>query len=266
MKHPEPDSSEMTFFEHLDALRPHLVRGALAIVLIGIAAFLCKGFIIDTVLFGPRQADFPTNRLLSWIGAEWAHLAEWLNATLGTSFDTSVASFEIAPDRFQVINTSLAGQYNLHMKISLVAGIALAMPYVLWEFWQFVRPALTPREIAGTRWFVTAVSGCFFTGLLFGYYLSTVIVVSMACAFMFELPLLIYFLSRMGIVSAAFLKRYRRHAFVILLVISAIITPPDIFSLVLVIIPLYGLYELSIRLAEHIERKHPHTTVPDGED
>ena len=294
MKHPEPDSSEMTFFEHLDALRPHLVRGALAIVLIGIAAFLCKGFIIDTVLFGPRQADFPTNRLLSWIGAEWAHLAEWLNATLGTSFDTSVASFEIAPDRFQVINTSLAGQFNLHMKISLVAGIALAMPYVLWEFWQFVRPALTPREIAGTRWFVTAVSGCFFTGLLFGYfimvplsinffanyqvspeitnmidigdYLSTVIVVSMACAFMFELPLLIYFLSRMGIVSAAFLKRYRRHAFVILLVISAIITPPDIFSLVLVIIPLYGLYELSIRLAEHIERKHPHATVPDDED
>ena len=132
MKHPELDSSEMTFFEHLDALRPHLVRGALAIVLIGIAAFLCKGFIIDTVLFGPRQADFPTNRLLSWIGTEWAHMAEWLNATLGTSFDTSVASFEIASDRFQVINTSLAGQFNLHMKISLVAGIALAMPYVLW--------------------------------------------------------------------------------------------------------------------------------------
>lgn len=285
MKQTESDSSEMTFFEHLDALRPHLVRGALAIVLIGIAAFLCKNFIIDTVLFGPKDADFPTNRMLSWIGAEWAHIAGWLNSTLGTSFDTDVATFEIASDRFQVINTSLAGQFNLHMKISLVAGIALAMPYVLWEFWRFVRPALTPREIAGTRWFVTAVSGCFFTGLLFGYYimvplsinffanyqvspeitnmidigdyLSTVIVVSMACAFMFELPLLIYFLSRMGIVSAIFLKHYRRHAFVILLVISAIITPPDIFSLILVVIPLYGLYELSIRLAERIERNRP---------
>lgn len=283
MKHAEQESSEMTFFEHLDALRPHLVRGALAIVIVGIAAFLCKHLIIDTVLFGPKNAYFPTNRMLSWIGAEWAHLAAWLNTTLGTSFDTDVAAFQIASDRFQVINTSLAGQFNLHMKISLVAGIALAMPYVLWEFWRFVRPALTPREIAGTRWFVASVSLCFFAGLLFGYfimaplsinffanyqvspeitnmidigdYLSTVIVVSMACAFLFELPLLIYFLTRMGLVSAAFLKRYRRHAFVVLLIISAIITPPDIFSLILVVAPLYGLYELSIRLAARIERR-----------
>ena len=272
MKHAEQESSEMTFFEHLDALRPHLVRGALAIVIVGIAAFLCKHLIIDTVLFGPKNADFPTNRMLSWIGAEWAHLAAWLNATFGSAFD-----------RFQVINTSLAGQFNLHMKISLMAGIALAMPYVLWEFWRFVRPALTPREIAGTRWFVASVSLCFFAGLLFGYfimaplsinffanyqvspeitnmidigdYLSTVILVSMACAFLFELPLLIYFLTRMGLVSAAFLKRYRRHAFVVLLIISAIITPPDIFSLILVVAPLYGLYELSIRLAARIERR-----------
>ncbi len=279
------DTSEMTFFEHLDALRPHLVRGALAIVVLGIAAFLCKGFIVDTVLFGPKSAGFPTNRLLEWIGTEWARLAEWLNATAGTSFNTDVAALRIASERFQVINTSLAGQFNLHMKISLVTGLAVAMPYVLWEFWRFVRPALTPREIAGTRWFVASVSGCFFTGLLFGYfimvplsinffanyqvsaeitnmidigdYLSTVIVVTMACAFVFELPVLIYYLTRMGIVTSAFLKRYRRHAFVVLLVISAIITPPDIFSLILVILPLYGLYEVSIRLAERIERRHP---------
>lgn len=279
------DTSEMTFFEHLDALRPHLVRGALAIVVLGIAAFLCKGFIVDTVLFGPKSTGFPTNRLLEWIGTEWARLAEWLNATAGTSFNTDVAALRIASERFQVINTSLAGQFNLHMKISLVTGLAVAMPYVLWEFWRFVRPALTPREIAGTRWFVASVSGCFFTGLLFGYfimvplsinffanyqvsaeitnmidigdYLSTVIVVTMACAFVFELPVLIYYLTRMGIVTSAFLKRYRRHAFVVLLVISAIITPPDIFSLILVILPLYGLYEVSIRLAERIERRHP---------
>lgn len=279
------DTSEMTFFEHLDALRPHLVRGTLAIVVLGIAAFLCKGFIVDTVLFGPKSAGFPTNRLLEWIGTEWARLAEWLNATAGTSFNTDVAALRIASERFQVINTSLAGQFNLHMKISLVTGLAVAMPYVLWEFWRFVRPALTPREIAGTRWFVASVSGCFFTGLLFGYfimvplsinffanyqvsaeitnmidigdYLSTVIVVTMACAFVFELPVLIYYLTRMGIVTSAFLKRYRRHAFVVLLVISAIITPPDIFSLILVILPLYGLYEVSIRLAERIERRHP---------
>ncbi len=288
MTRPDADPSEMTFFEHIDALRPHLVRGALVIVLIGIAAFFCKHFIIDTVLFGPKDPEFPTNRMLAWIGAEWAHVAAWLNSTLGTSFGTDVAVFRIDPERFSVINTSLAGQFNLHMKISLVAGIALAMPYVLWEFWRFVRPALTPREVAGTRWFVASVSGCFFAGLLFGYfimvplsinffanyqvspeitnmidigdYLSTVIVVSMACAFLFELPLLIYFLSRMGIVTAAFLKRYRRHAFVVLLIVSAIITPPDIFSLILVVVPLYALYELSIRLAARIERKRVRET------
>ncbi len=274
----------MTFFEHLDALRPHLMRGAMAIVLIGVVAFLCKGLIIDTVLFGPKSADFPTNRMLTWIGAEWAQAAQWLNAVLGTSFDTDAAVFSIGDDRFSVINTSMAGQFNLHMKISLMVGIAMAMPYALWEFWRFVRPALTPREIAGTHSFVLWVSVCFFSGLLFGYfvmtplsinffanyqasesivnmidisdYLSTVVVVSMACAFMFELPLLIYFLTRMGLVSARFLRKYRKHAFVILLVVAAIITPPDIFSLVLVILPLSGLIELSIKLATRIERRH----------
>ena len=291
MKQEDTEPSEMTFFEHIDALRPHLVRGAMAIVIVGVIAFFCKHLIIDTVLFGPKSPEFPTNRMLVWVGGEWAQVAAWLNSTLGTSFNIDPGSFSIGADRFSVINTSLAGQFNLHMKISLVTGIALATPYVLWEFWRFVRPALTPQEIAGTNWFVFCVSLCFFSGLLFGYfimvplsvnffanyqasaeivnmidigdYLSTVIVVSMACAFMFELPLLIYFLTRMGIVSAGFLRRYRRHAFVVLLVIAAIITPPDIFSLVLVILPLYGLYELSIKLAARIERKQSRENLPE---
>lgn len=291
MKREDTEPSEMTFFEHIDALRPHLVRGAMAIVIVGVIAFFCKHLIIDTVLFGPKSPEFPTNRMLVWVGAEWAQIAAWLNSTLGTSLNIDPGSFSIGADRFSVINTSLAGQFNLHMKISLVTGIALATPYVLWEFWRFVRPALTPQEIAGTNWFVFCVSLCFFSGLLFGYfimvplsvnffanyqasaeivnmidigdYLSTVIVVSMACAFMFELPLLIYFLTRMGIVSAGFLRRYRRHAFVVLLVIAAIITPPDIFSLVLVILPLYGLYELSIKLAARIERKQSRENLPE---
>ena len=291
MKREDTEPSEMTFVEHIDALRPHLVRGAMAIVIVGVIAFFCKHLIIDTVLFGPKSPEFPTNRMLVWVGAEWAQIAAWLNSTLGTSLDVDPGSFTIGADRFSVINTSLAGQFNLHMKISLVTGIALATPYVLWEFWRFVRPALTPQEIAGTNWFVFCVSLCFFSGLLFGYfimvplsvnffanyqasaeivnmidigdYLSTVIVVSMACAFMFELPLLIYFLTRMGIVSAGFLRRYRRHAFVVLLVIAAIITPPDIFSLVLVILPLYGLYELSIKLAARIERKQSRENRPE---
>ena len=263
----------------------------MAIVVIGLVAFFCKSFIIDTVLFGPQSPDFPTNRMLTWVGAQWAHIAEWINGVLGTSFDSNPETFRIANDRFSIINTSLSGQFNLHMKISLVTGIALAMPYALWEFWRFVRPALTPKEIDGTHWFVFCVSLCFFSGLLFGYYvmaplsinffanyqasaaitnmfdisdyLSTVIVVSLACAFMFELPLLIYFLTRMGLVSATFLRKYRRHAFVVLLVVAAIITPPDIFSLVLVILPLYGLYELSIKLASRTERNRSHEDQPE---
>ena len=273
----------MTFFEHIDALRPHLVRGVMAIGVIGLVAFFCKSFIIDTVLFGPQSPDFPTNRMLTWVGTQWAHIAEWINGVLGTSLDADPATFRIANDRFSIINTSLSGQFNLHMKISLLTGLAMAMPYTLWEFWRFVRPALTQREIAATHRFVFWVSACFFTGLLFGYfvivplsvsffinyeasasivnmidvnqYLSTVIVASLASALVFQLPLLVYFLTRMGLVSSSFLKRYRRHAFVGLLVIAAIITPPDIFSLILVIIPLYWLYELSIRLSSRIERR-----------
>lgn len=285
MKKQDTEPSEMTFFEHIDALRPHLVRGVMAIVVIGLVAFFCKGFIIDTVLFGPQNPDFPTNRMLTWVGAQWAEIAGWLNGVLGTSLDADPAAFRIANDKFEIINTSLSGQFNLHMKISLLTGLALAMPYTLWEFWRFVRPALTPKEIQGTHLFVFWVSLCFFGGLLFGYYimaplsinffanyqasefitnmfdisdyLTTVFVVSIACAFMFELPLLIYFLTRMGLLSATFLRKYRKHAFVILLVVAAIITPPDIFSLVLVILPLYGLYELSIKLAERTERNRP---------
>ena len=125
MKREDTEPSEMTFFEHLDALRPHLVRGALAIVIVGLVAFFCKSLIIDTILFGPKDADFPTNRMLVWVGGEWAHIAAWLNDTLGTSFDADPAAFSIGGDRFSVINTSLSGQFNLHMKISLLTGLAM---------------------------------------------------------------------------------------------------------------------------------------------
>lgn len=273
----------MSFWDHFAALRPHLVRGAAAVVVIAVLAFLSKHFLIDTVLFGPKSADFPTNRFLLAAGQGLQTLCEWINSWSGLALGVNTDAFDVSNLNFNVINTSLAGQFNLHMKISFITGLVLAMPYVLWEFWRFVKPALTEREIAATHRFVFWASFFFFLGLLFGYfvlvplsvsffinyqasasivnlidvgeYLSTVLVASLASALVFQLPLLIYFLTRMGLVSSAFLKRYRRHAFVGLLVIAAIITPPDIFSLVLVIIPLYWLYELSIRLSFRVERK-----------
>ncbi len=260
-------SDEMTFFEHIDALRPHLVRGVMALLVMMVVAFLAKKFIIDWVLMGPQSPDFPTNRFLCYM----SHLL--MN-------DDTLCINQV---KFNMVNTALSGQFNLHMQVAMVAAVVVAVPYLLWELWRFVLPALTPRERHKSRMFVFYVSLCFFTGLLFGYYiitplsisffvtyqasaeitnmidvksyLSTVLHVSLACAIVFQLPLLVYFLTKMGLITTSFLKRYRRHAIVLLTILSAIITPPDLFSLVLVVIPLYALYELSIYLASKVERK-----------
>lgn len=258
---------EMTFFEHVEALRPHLVRGVLALLIVMVAAFLGKKFVIDLILMGPQSPDFITNRLL-------CDISHWLLN------DNTLCINQV---KFNMVNTSLAGQFNLHMQVALVTAIVVAVPYLLWEIWRFVLPALTPYERRKSRMFVVYVSLCFFIGLCFGYflivplsinflagyqaspditnmidvrsYLSTVLTVSLACAVVFQLPLLIYFLARMSLITSAFLKRYRRHAIVVLAILSAIITPPDLFSLVLVVIPLYGLYEYSIVVAKGVERR-----------
>ncbi len=258
--------TEMTFFEHVEALRPHLVRSIMALLIVMVVAFLGKTFVIDWILMGPQSPDFITNRLL-------CRISHWLmdNNTLC-----------INQVKFNMVNTSLAGQFNLHMTVTLATAIVVAVPYLLWEIWRFVVPALTPYERRKSRMFVLYVSLCFFAGLCFGYflivplsinflagyqaspeitnmidvksYLSTVLTVSIACAIVFQLPLLVYFLARMGLITSAFLKRYRRHAIVVLAIVSAIITPPDLFSLILVVIPLYGLYEYSIVVTRRVER------------
>lgn len=256
-------SSEMTFFDHLDALRPHLVRSALAIIVLAVTAFLLKNFIVDGILLGPQSPDFPTNRLLNSLGEKWG-----------------IEGLRVSDYSFDLINTAVAGQFNLHLKISFVAAFVSAVPYLMWELWRFVKPALTPSEKKATNLFVFWVSLCFFTGLLFGYfvisplainfllnytasaqisnmidissYLSTVMGTSVACGLVFQLPLLVWFLARMGIVTPGFMKKYRRHAIVVIAIFSAIITPPDLMSMVLVWIPFYGLYELSIGIATRV--------------
>ncbi len=262
----ENRADEMSFGEHIDALRPHLMRGAGAILLLAVAAFCCKDLLVDRLLFGPLRPDFPTNRLLAWLGQ------------LSGADGLNVQSAD-----FQLINTSVAGQFNLHLAVSLAAACAVGFPYLLWELWRFVRPALTAREARACRRFVGYVSAGFFVGLAFGYlliaplsiafltqyhvsgqianlidvhsYLSTVLNVSLACALVFQLPLLVYFLTRAGILTPDLLRRYRKHAVVALAILAAIITPPDAFSMVLVLLPLYGLYEASIRIAQKVERQ-----------
>ncbi len=261
----EHGANEMSFGEHLQALRPHLMRSAGAILLLAVAAFCCKNFLIDGLLFGPLRPDFPTNRLIAWLGAY-------------SPIDPS----NLQPTGLRLINTTVAGQFNLHLTVSLAAACTIGFPYLLWELWRFVRPALTGRERHACRRFVGYVSAGFFIGLAFGYlliaplsiafltqytvsdrvanlidvhsYLATVLNVSLACALVFQLPLLVWFLTQMGLLSAEWLRRYRRHAIVVLALLAAIITPPDAFSMMLVLLPLYGLYEASIRIAERTHR------------
>ncbi len=262
-----PEGGEMTFFEHLDALRPHVMRAVGSLLAITVLSFFfLRNFIIDHVLFGPASPGFVTNRLLARLGQL-----------------TGVEELAINQQMVHLVNTRMAGQFNLHMTVSLAAALVITVPYLLWELWRFVRPALSESERRGSNRFVTYVSVCFFAGIAFGYfiiapitvsfltgyrasesianlidvtsYLTTVITVSLACALVFQLPVLIYFLARMGIVNSGFLKKYRRHAIVLMVVLSAIITPPDLLSLVLVALPLILLYEFSIKIAIRMEKK-----------
>lgn len=262
----EIKSDEMTFFEHLDALRPHLFRSAAALFVIMVAAFLCKDFVIDTLLLGPQSPWFPTNRFFAWLAGATATPALAVNSV-----------------PLNMVNTVMAGQFNLHLKVSLWTAVVVTVPYMLWEIWSFVKPALTPAERRGTNKVVFYVSLCFFSGAAFGYmvicpltvnflgnyeasgmitnmidvnsYLSTVMNVTLATGVVFLLPLAAWVLARMGIITPAFMKRYRRHAIVVLAILAAVITPPDLFSMTLVLVPMYLLYEVSIGIAARVYRE-----------
>lgn len=256
----------MSFGDHLEALRPHLVRSVVAWLVLMVVAFCFKELLVDRLLLGPLRPDFPTNR---WLAALGQHLG--------------IEELAINSRGVELISTTMAGQFNLHLKLSMLAALTLAFPYMLWELWRFVKPALTPRELHACRHAVGCVSLGFFTGIAFGYfiiaplsinfltnyqvsfavenlidihsYLSTVIDISLACALLFQLPLAVYFLTRMGILSSTFMARYRRHAILLLAILSAIITPPDVFSMILVMLPLLLLYEGSISLARRVEKR-----------
>lgn len=257
-------SDEMSMWEHIEALRPHLVRSVCAVFIFFVLAFIFKGFIVDTLLMGPQSSDFPTNHLLNSLVERW-----------------NIEGVSVNGEAYDFINTSVAGQFNMHMRLSFVVALVLAIPWLLWELWLYVRPALRPSERKACRGFVFWACLCMGVGVLFGYYVmsplalnfllnyqlspslenmidigsyfSTVTSSVMACGLVFMLPLLMYFLAKMHLITSDFLRRYRRHAFFVLACFSAIITPPDVFSLMLVVLPLYMLYELGIVLTRRVE-------------
>jgi sec-independent protein translocase protein TatC len=260
------ENHEMSFLEHLEELRWHIIRSAAVIVIFSILAFIFKHLLFDVIIIGPSRSDFITNELL---------------CRLGKLMDTPGLCVDTKPMVLQSLE--MAGQFTAHIKISIIAGMILAAPYVVYEIWKFISPALNTKERKLAQGTVVAISFLFFLGVLFGYfvicplsirfllnykvsemaqnnirlmnYVSMVSSLSLAAGLIFELPVGVYILSKLGILTPAFLKKFRRHAIVVILLVAGIITPsPDIFSQVLVAIPLLFLYEVSIVVSKRTSR------------
>lgn len=265
-KKQDSEENEMSFWDHLEELRWHIMRSVMAILVLSIVAFLNRKFVFDYLILSPSKADFFTNRMLCKVG-EFLHLDAICMDQLN----------------LQIININMSGQFLTHMYISFITGLIVAFPFVLNEFWRFIRPALHKDEAKYSGGAVFVSSLLFFLGVLFSYflivpltinflgtyqvsdtvanqislqsYISTVISVIFAVGLVFELPILIYFLTKVGLITPSFMRKNRKYTLVVLLAVSAIITPPDVFSQVLVCIPLMGLYELSILVSDRIHKK-----------
>ena len=252
---------EMSFLDHLEELRWHLIRSVIAILIVAIVAFIFKDFIFDVLLFGPKQKDFITYR---WFCSISQTLCQ------GNSFCIDELPFRIQ-------SRTMAGQFSAHLWTSILAGFILAFPYIIFEFWKFISPGLYEKERKNARGFIFIASMLFFIGVLFGYYIVTPLSINflgnysvsseifndfdlssyigllrasvLAAGIIFELPIIVYFLTKVGIITPDFLRKNRKISLVVVLSLSAIITPPDIASQIIVSIPILVLYEVSILIS-----------------
>ncbi|MGE4586999.1 MAG: twin-arginine translocase subunit TatC [Mangrovibacterium sp.] len=257
---------EMSFLEHLEELRWHIIRAFLAVIVFSVAAFINKDLIFDKIILNPKTPGFWTNRM-------FARLADWMQTD----------AIRINNQEFELISINMSGQFMTHIWTSIIAGLIVASPYVIFEIWRFIRPALYDKERRYSAGAVFYMSFLFILGVLFGYYLivplsvhflgsysispnvtnqinilsyiNTVSSITLASGIIFELPVVVYFLSKVGILTPGMMIKYRRHSYVILLILSAIITPPDVFSQIMVCIPLAFLYEIGIVISARVNRK-----------
>lgn len=260
----EDPTNEMSFLDHLEELRWHLIRAVLAVVIAGGIAFLMKSFIFDVLLFGPSRGDFFSYDML-------CRISNYVGIDGGFCFEEMP---------FRIQSRTMGGQFSAHVWTSITAGFIIAFPYVIYEFWKFVAPAMHSDERKYAKGFIFITSLLFFIGVLFGYYVVTPLSINflgkyqvsetvfndfdlssyislvrasvLASGLIFELPIVIYFLTKVGVVTPDFLKKYRKYALVIVLILSAIITPPDIVSQIIVAIPVLILYEVSIFISKFI--------------
>lgn len=256
----------MGFVDHLEALRWHILRCIVAIAAGAIIAYLNIHFIFDQIILGPTREDFVSYTYLCQLGK--------LVGVEEMCLDGSVVRFQ---------NTKLAGQFMMSFSSAAMFGFIIAFPYIFWEFWRFVKPALKTGELKYARGMVFWGSVLFMLGIAFAYYIVVPFTVSffsqyvlsdqfeniitisdyydtindliLGTGVVFEIPILVYFLSRIGLLTPKLLKEKRRYAIVIILVLSALITPPDWFSIFLIFLPLYGLYEVSILVSARINRR-----------
>ncbi|WP_184546907.1 twin-arginine translocase subunit TatC [Mucilaginibacter sp. FT3.2] len=259
--------AEMSFFDHLEALRWHLIRSSIAIVIFTSVVFYFYDWIFDTIIMGPSKPTFWTYRMLCALG-DFLHRP----------------GFCIDKIHIQLINTDMAGQFTLQINSALIIGLTMGFPYLLFELWRFIRPALHEKERKAASGFVFYATALFIIGVLFGYYvitpesinflsgytvsasiqnlfdidsyLSSVSTLTLATGIVFELPILVYVLSSLGILTAKFMRETRRYAIVIIMIIAAVVTPtPDMLTMTIVSIPLFGLYEVGIIVSAVVEKR-----------
>ncbi len=262
--------AEMSFFDHIEVLRKHLLRALFVILVLTVGTFYFSNFIWHEIIMAPKEPSFWTYRMM-------CKLTEMFPSIIGQDF--CITKIEA-----KIINTEMAGQFTLLMNSSIIAGIMLGVPYILFEIWLFIKPALHEQEKKSARGFVMFASFLFALGVLFGYYivtplsvnflinftvssdientftissyLSTILTLTIGSGIIFQLPVVIFILSKLGVMTPKFMRQNRRYAVVLTLVVAAIVTPTsDPYTMMIVAFPLFMLYELSIFISASIEKK-----------
>ncbi len=256
----------MSFLEHLEDLRWHVLRSIVAILITALAAFLAKNFVFDVLLFGPKKTDFLTYKILCQV-----------SNLIG--FDDSFCISELP---FRIQSRTMAGQFSAHIWTSITLGFVVAFPYVVYQFWKFISPGLYANEKKTASGFISISSLLFFMGVLFGYYVVTPLSIRflgtynvsaeifndfdlnsytalvrasvLASGLIFELPILVYYLTKIGLITPELMRKYRKIALVLVMFLSAVITPPDVASQIIVAIPVLILYEMSIFISKRVVR------------
>ncbi len=268
------EQNQMTFLQHLEVLRWVLMRVVSVVFAFSILVFVFKEYIFDNIIFAPMKADF-------WTYINLCKATNYLHDLIPSVIDADTGCFSTL--NMDVIAPKMTTQFMTAMLVAVIGGLIFSFPYIIWEVWRFIKPALYSKEQKGARGMVFFTSLLFLAGILFGYYFIAPLSIhflgnfsvsknvtnlpslnsymgilastTLAAGIMFELPIFVYFFTKIGLLTPTFMKNYRKHAFVLTLLLAAIITPPDVFSQILICIPIFLLYEVSIHISSFVIKK-----------